>query len=274
VNAIVIAVALNLATPAAPLAALAPPEAEIEALYREGQAHYQQRHYAAAAEAWTRLLDLLPESEDNREIRESVILNVLDARLEAYALVLDDGRKPNVEHLRAAKATLDDYYLSFRRVHGDRVAVSAPVQERAEAIDRALAEAEPPPPVPVPPIVKPPDPIPISEPPPRDGNGLIIGGSILAAAGLATVAMIPVGSVQGQRALAIYEDPMWSPEQRTAAQGNGQRANAILIAGAVLSPLLVAAGATMIGLGVRKKRRALTPTVGRGSAGLVLSGRF
>ena len=54
-----------------------------------------------------------------------------------------------------------------------------------------------------------------------------------------------------------------------------------LIAGAVLTPLLLAGGATMIGLGIDRRQRArrlpehgLTPVVGPTFAGVRFSGRF
>lgn len=272
-----------------------PEQSEVERLYVEGQNRFESRDYAAAAESWTRLLDLLPESPENRAIRESVMINVLEAHLHAYRLLVDATGARDIEHLRRAEATLEAYYAAYRRAHGDRVAMSREVQDKGHELEQTLRAAEPEEtPSPVPDIVNPPppQPLPDHEPRTREGNGLIIGGSVVAALGLGALALVPVGSMRGRRAdaddLAAVErlrvdpdDPQALADRRDANVA-GRQANAMLVAGAVLAPVLIGTGAAMIGLGVRAKQRAragahdhaLVPAVGPGFAGAVLRGRF
>jgi hypothetical protein len=260
-HALVVALALALAGPPSPTS-------DVERLYVAGQDQYEARDYATAARTWTQLLEALPESEDNRAIRESVLINVLDAHLKAYELLLDHEGKKDIEHLRDATETLKVYYATFEEAHGDRVAMSVAVREKVDEVEAELRAAER---VlererVVPPALPPPPPPPPPRTPQREhGTGLVIGGSLLAAAGLACVSMIAIGSTRGRRYLRDYDaaearlqadaDDMLARSNLATADRNGRVANSMLIAGAVIAPLLVAGGATMIGLGVRKRRR-------------------
>jgi hypothetical protein len=109
----------------------------------------------------------------------------------------------------------------------------------------------------------------------------------VAAVGLGALAMIPIGSARGRKSEAAHDDAMarlqadpndaGAHSDRVKAVHDGEQANAILIAGAVLAPLLVAGGATMIGLGAKKRIRGharVAPSMGRGFLGVTLTGRF
>ena len=126
----------------------------------------------------------------------------------------------------------------------------------------------------------------------NNGNGLIIGGAVVTALGIGALVMVPVGSIRGNEAeeafneaqaiLDVDPDDPQALTDRERAEFDGQQANAILIAGAVLFPLLLAGGATMIAFGVKAKMRSrrsaaklqLTPSLGRRSVGFSLSGKF
>jgi hypothetical protein len=104
--------------------------------------------------------------------------------------------------------------------------------------------------------------------------------------------MVPVGVVRGKNATddfnAAQDRVDADPNDTQArydlqrAEFDGEQADSILIAGAVLFPLLLAGGITMIVFGARQKKRSqrgaarmqLTPSFGRGSAGFSLSGKF
>lgn len=287
-------------------ASFAPNQEEVERLYLEGQERVEAKDYKGAADSWTRLLSLLPESGDNQAIRESVIINILDAHIKAYNQLVDDKGTKDIGHLESGKTTLDQYYAEFKGVHGDRVAVSAAVQEKAAELEAALeqakrdAAAKPPEPDPkggVPPVE--PQPKPDDGPDivvvnsQNNGNGLIIGGAVVAALGVGALIMIPVGSVRGktadedhQAAQADLDSGETTSPAVERALFDGEQANAILISGAVLAPLLLGGAAAMIVFGIKAKRQAkadqdkamqlngVAPTFGRGYAGFGLSGRF
>ena len=132
--------ALALATPSAAFASMGPSNTEVEKLYSEGQDRAEAKDYTGAADSWTRLLNLLDESPDTQAIRESVIINVLEAHINAYNLLVDENGNKDISHLRKGKATLDDYYASFKEVHGERIGVSAAVQQKAEELEAHAAE--------------------------------------------------------------------------------------------------------------------------------------
>lgn len=299
------AVVTALLTTAVPAQAVAAPnEAEIERLYVEGQERLEAQDYTGAAESWTRLMTLLPESGDNQAVRESVIINVLDAHLKAYNQLVDARGNKDISHLRAGKQTLDQYYADFKQVHGDRKGVSAAVQDKAAELERVLANAEatqggtqtdteadgddgqteP--------IVTP-----AQDTEPKkdrevivlqaqnDGTGLIVGGAVTAALGLGALAMIPIGAVRGDQAEEDF-DAATTPAEEDAAEADGRQANAVLIAGAVLTPLLLGGATAMLVIGLRQRRKAkeeqmkvirgaqVVPSFGRGFAGFTLTGRF
>lgn len=277
-------------------------------MYGEGQKYMEQKEYKRAAEVFTRLLNLIEESGDNKAIRESLILNILDAHMRAYEGIVDENGKRDASQLEAGKATLQQYYKNFQAVHGDSVAVIAEIQGSAAKLDELLDEAktdeDPPPPVPAGETgdgsTTPPPNQPITTPPPQPANnglGLLIGGVGLGVLGVGATVMIPVGSVlgndaedqynEGQRELgeATTEAGMLTAQNKIDdANDQGERANAVLITGAVLAPLLLGGAVAMIVIGVRRRNQSAVavtaaPTMGRDRSGarftgFSLQGRF
>jgi hypothetical protein len=302
-------VAVALAIPSTASASFGPSKNEVEKLYVEGQDRAEAKDYTGAADSWTRLLNILQESPDNQAIRESVMINVLEAHMNAYNLLVDEAGKKDVGHLRKGKATLDEYYANFKTVHGDRVAISPAIQQKASELEQMLAKAEsdskaaPPDPNPNPDNGDPrpgpddTDPKVVVLEPQKNGNGLIIGGSIVIAAGIGAVVMIPVGVAKVNRAeedfnaaqaiLDVDPDDPQAATARSRAEFDGQQGQSIWIAGAVLAPLLLAGGVVMLVFGIKAKQKynaqaaatmrrsaRLTPAIGRNFTGFSLSGRF
>lgn len=310
-GALVVASALiGASVPATAIAA--PSQEEIGRMYGEGQEYMEQKEYGRAAEVFTRLLNLIEESADNKAIRESLILNILDAHMQAYEGIVDADGKRDVEQLREGKATLQQYYKDFQAVHGDSVAVIAEIQSSATKLDQLLAEAEEedtpaePPPAGVvkedtkDDVVAPPP----AAPPANNGLGLIIGGVGLGVLGVGTAIMIPVGSALGNDAEDKYNEGQADLAAATTeaerivannkiqdANDEGERANAVLISGAVLTPLLLGGAVALIIIGVKKRKQAMNasvrpietltaaPAVGRDRnganfTGFTLQGRF
>ncbi|MCR9162307.1 MAG: hypothetical protein ACE37F_31260 [Nannocystaceae bacterium] len=311
-GALVVATALVGASVPA-MAIAAPTQEEIGRMYGEGQEFMEQKEYGRAAEVFTRLLNLIDESAGNKAIRESLILNILDAHMQAYEGIVDADGKRDVEQLREGKATLQQYYKDFQAVHGDSVAVIAEIQTSATKLDQMLADATE---VGSTDVVteKPEGPVEderTEQPPPQlqsgptnEGLGFIIGGVGLGVLGIGTAIMIPVGSAlgndaedkynEGQADLAAAEseaERIVANNKIQDANDDGERANAVLISGAVLTPLLLGGAVALIVIGVKKRnqsqraalrpRETLTaaPAVGRdrlgGSfTGFTLQGRF
>ena len=293
------------------MAIAAPSQEEIGRMYGEGQEYMEQKEYKRAAEVFTRLLNLIDESADNKAIRESLILNVLDAHMQAYEGIVGPEGNRDVGKLESGKATLQKYYSDFQAVHGDSVAVIAEIQTSATKLDHMLAEAkkliDPPPPPPPGGGVEGPKVETVTAPPPQppanEGVGLIIGGVGLGVLGIGAAIMIPVGSALGNEAEDNYNEGVIERNDATSeaarivaqnkiddANDQGERANAVLISGAVLAPLLIGGAVALIVIGARKRNRSqasmrpletltAAPAIGRdrsggGFTGFSLQGRF
>lgn len=308
-GALVVASAL-LGTSVPTIAFAAPSQEEIGRMYGEGQEYMEQKEYKRAADVFSRLLNLIEESPDNKAIRESLILNILDAHMQAYEGIVDATGKRDVSQLTEGKATLQEYYKDFQAVHGDSVAVIAEIQTTATKLDQMLKEATEDPDVVTPPIVDPDDKKPDEKPAEtvviRQGNsaeglGLIIGGVGLGVLGVGAAIMIPVGSGLGKTAETDYnraqvDKGLAEPDSQAErdadadiAEANtaGERANAVLITGAVLTPLFLGGAVALIVLGVKKRNKAnsqaalrpaetltAAPSFGRNFSGVSFSGRF
>ncbi len=311
-----LAVVSALVCASVPTTALAAPsQEEIGRMYGEGQEYMEQKEFKRAAEVFTRLMNLIDESADNKAIRESLILNILDAHIQAYEGIVDENGDGDVAQLEQGKATLQNYYKEFQAVHGDSVAVLGDIQTLAAKLDRLLEEARDPKPPPPGggavadgdgPGDQPPPQPPLQSPPPAQpsnaGLGLIIGGVGLGVLGVGTAIMIPVGSSLGRNAEDDYnEGQVEKLEAQMAndavleriaddkienANDAGERANAVLISGAVLTPLLLGGAVALIVIGVKKRRQSGTaslrpretltaaPSFGRQYSGFSLQGRF
>ncbi|MEM6292938.1 MAG: hypothetical protein AAGA54_16810 [Myxococcota bacterium] len=289
----------------------APSQEEVARLYSEGQDYMEAKDYKRAAETFTRLLNLVDESGDNQAIRESLILNILDAHIQAYEGIVDAEGNRDVKQLEMGKSTLQAYYADFQKVHGDSVAVLGEIQTMAAKLDKLLEEAqqeEETTPVPVgdggtgdgDTGSPQPQPQPTAAPPADNGMGLLIGGVALGALGIGAAVMIPLGSVLGNTAEEDYNaaqqeftDANGDATLEAIAQGkiddandDGRRANAVLISGAVLAPLLIGGSVALIVLGVKKRKKSqgmatrpvetltAAPAFGRGFSGFSLQGRF
>ncbi len=300
-------VALSFATASSNLQAAATQDSEVERLYVEGQDNYANGDFAGAADAWTRLLERLPEAQANRATRENVLLNVLQAHLDGYSRTRRDDGTKDVSHLRSAKDVLDTYFGDFKKAYGDRAAVSAAVQEKADELDAALAEAEK--------VVPPPalddggddggddgnddgaeddgggdgggdgGKIIVLERE-DDGTGLIVGGAVSAGLSLAGFGLLAAGGVIANRAETDYTNAGTDETARSEAEDRGRTGNALTITGAIVGPVLLITGGVLIGLGIKKRNDSkaireeqlrsvsVVPTAGRGFGGLVLRGRF
>ncbi len=248
---------------------------DVETRYEHGQRQLEAGDVAGAAKTWESLLEDVPASGETASLREALVINAIDARMQAYARQVTETGEQEPLHLYAAKVTVRRYYRAHTAAHGETRAIGAVVRERAAALDEALAAAEPPPRRSAPPStsndVETPPPVgPRTSPPGPNGNGLLVGGIGIGVLGLATgLTMIPLGAALGRNAENIYTVSTInafnadSDSQRTIAEADaadaeraGRTANRVAIAGAVLSPLLLGGAAAMIVLGLQRRREA------------------
>ena len=76
---------------------------EVKRVYGEGKAKYATKDYDGAIADWTRALGMLPETDENLEVRNDLVYNVATAQEKAYEIDKD------VTRLRKAKALLEDF---------------------------------------------------------------------------------------------------------------------------------------------------------------------
>jgi hypothetical protein len=114
----------------------------------------------------------------------------------------------------------------------------------------------------------------------RPGTGLIAGGAGALALGLGGVGLGAAGLAMGQSAQRDIDDPNVYGDAWRDADERGDLGNDLAVAGFVVAGVGLAAGTTLVALGVKKRRRAegareraqvaVTPTM----RGFVLTGRF
>jgi hypothetical protein len=269
--------------------------------YQAGKTDYDAKRWTEAGQAWSDVLDQIPENPVNRNVRMNIVLDAIAAYRTAYE------QTGEVRHLETALDTYYRYFSVFKSTYNSPNIPRPVVVERfalKEEIERVKSSQPTPPPPPDAgePLatVEPVDPSPSTEPtsttpPPDDGRtvsfstndrgdkdrtstGLIIGGAVTMAAGVGASSMIVVGAVGGQQAREDSKNPEYSEEQRQRIDERGRTMNAVFIAGLVATPVLVGAGAAMLGVGLHRRQRrgvtAVAPSVGPNFAGLTLSGRF
>ena len=255
------------------------------ALTVKGQASFDAGDYMGAAASWKKILDILPENEINREERENALLISLEAYKQAFRRVsVESGSVGNaeVEFLREALRLCDAYTKEVARVHGP-TAVSPSVVESRVEIEGMLANTNPVE-APPPPIITPETGGVVLEPDVihrgKSGTGLIAAGSVSIVVGLAMMPLVIIGSIRHRDADRNEQtaQDMEPPDTDAIEQAKDQRraANAMIISGSILMGVLTIGGATMLGIGIRRRIRytAFSPVVGPSYAGFSLQRRF
>ncbi len=216
---------------------------EVKRVYGEGKAKYATKDYDGAIADWTRALALLPETDENLEVRNDLVYNIATAQEKAYEIDRD------VTRLRKAKALLEDFLANYQLLYKPderTIEEFKRVRERIATLDTRISEAEKHAPPPV--VVG----VENAEKKRRDaamneilrtdpvlskqyksGRGMIIGGSIA----LATGGVFLLG------ALAFAGN-----------SGPGERALPIALAGVGVAG--VVAGSVLLGFGVPRRKHA------------------
>lgn len=291
---------MSLATPAAAAPAAAP-DPVLEAVnkrYQEGLAARDAGDFVTAAESFTAAYkDIPPKS---REIRASVLFDLVDARRNAFAegegpgqicecerllvAYLDEvkqllgARAEKVPDTRKARKLLAELRKQIAAVKLENPALDC----AATTVDRPAPEPEPEPepaPAPAEPAPAPAGPDPAQT---RRARTLVIAGGVTTGVGVVMLGVMAGGLAIGRKAEQDGEDltlgalanntPLSEddPELQSLLR-RGHTGNALAIAGGVIATVAVAAGVTMLVLGLRARkgrpaRAALVP----GPAGLTL----
>lgn len=276
----------NRAAARAPTSSSMSDSTRVKDLNNRAQQTYEASDFLGAADAWSQILEILPENRTNREERETTLLVALDAYMRA-ATPGPGGPKEGLEQrvttLRVGVATFDTYEKEYQRVYGSGATVGLQAAETGAQIRAQYEEARL--------LLKPePDPVPDPDPEPDTGTitviekpfedkpsglGLIVGGSAVIVGGLGATSMIIVGATMTKRASRDSAKTM-SDEEQAEVDRRGKTGEALIITGAVLGGLMLAGGATMLAFGVRRRIRylAFSPSIGPAYVGASVGGRF
>ncbi len=270
-------------------------------LNAQAQQLFADGKYAEAANTYARILEVLPENRVNLEERDNSLLITLEVYREAYRQLRAPGDKEATRSaaklLCAAEGHYATYLATYREVYGGAMNPSKAALESSDELQKLLREAEdelgappcgPPPPEVIPvPEAPPPLPPPGPEPPRGpSGMGLIVAGALTITAGLGATSMIIIGGINRGKANDVLDrkdaedateaEMMMLESEKEVARDNRSRANGLIIGGSIATTVLLAGGATMLGIGIRRRLRymAFAPNMGRGYVGLSLQGRF
>lgn len=114
-----------------------PPTSELERIYVEGQRLREEGEHEQAARTWAELLLLLPEEEEWKVIRENVVLNIIDASLEANRRYDPSSGVDQEVLLDFAAEILADYTAKYTEAYGEGAAVSAEIKEVEDKLQEA-----------------------------------------------------------------------------------------------------------------------------------------
>lgn len=292
---------MSLATPAtaAPAAAPDPALEAVNKRYQEGLKERDAGDFVTAAESFTAAYkDIPPKS---REIRASVLFDLVDARRNAFA----EGEGPG--QICECERLLGDYLAEVKQLLGaraDKVPDTRKARKLLTEVRKQIAKARAenpgldcaattveraaPEPEPAPAPAAEPEPAPAPEPAGPDpaavrrARTLVIAGSVTTGLGGLMLGVLTGGLVIGRKAeqdgdaltlqaLAAGAPLSQDDPELQALVRRGRTGNQLAIAGGVIATVALAAGVTMLVLGLRKRKR-LTPRAALvpGAAGLTL----
>ncbi len=284
-------ICISLLVPDGPSRAASPGEARarmddmvaFDTGFRNGQEQFDRGDFLAAARTWTATAALLRETPETRNNRVAIFEYIADA----YQRLLTNGASEPV--LREALEVLDAYSEDFIAAYPD--AEVPPRVQEARAKFHAILDVEGTPREETEPDREPTPLLVPAKPPPyhprptatsRRWKGLVAGGGLVLGGGVAMLGVIGVGLARVLVAKHLYTDPengcsLSLPAENCA--GWAEQANtgrALQGAGLAAGPLMVAAGAAMLAVGLKRRsaRLAWAPVLGPRMFGLVWERRF
>lgn len=227
--------------------------ARAEKLYQDGLAAFDTAEYLDAIRLWSEAYRMLPNTPESADIKRYLTNNLAVAREKQFGI---DG---DVQHLKRALDLARNYRDSIDALYGDDPRAE---QERTRTdeflarvqakVDEAERKREPVAPPKIEPTKAPTQVDEPTKPSDRPGRGAIIGGSVLLGLGGVTGIVLLAGVGIGKAADDV--DPNDSMEARGKQFDRGRAGNKMAIAGAVLTPLLLAAGIALVVVGVKRRK--------------------
>lgn len=116
-------------------------QAQVEQIYGQAQEYVEQKNYDLALERFETLIEMFPEAEESKVIRESLILNILDVSRHAYNGTFNDDGSRRPEFLDRGFEQLRRYEADYEAAYGTSPRSPA-VREAAQKL-RDEANEEP-----------------------------------------------------------------------------------------------------------------------------------
>lgn len=273
----------------------------------QADAAFDAENYGEAARLYTRALELLSENETNHVARSVVLANGVTSYEQVYAQTRE------VDHLRTAQRLLQDYLRICKNKHGtgcDRYVETQEARSRLQSVLAAIDTAAPrrmriPPEIGAAPGGKQfSNDVALPDAPAWIGPA-IAGGILLAGGGSALIYYAATADKYGpisQRDLEFRDTADTTTADTTTADtadtaddtsGTTSTVTALTFSPETKGKLLIGIGAFLTAAGIgfavlgamglskhrrlnrqRRSTLAVSPTFGRGAAGLAVSGRF
>ncbi len=260
------------ATPALAQRSAEPDLAAIGELAQEAQTRFETADYAGAIDLWTEAYAALPQESEYAQQRSVLVYQIAQACVEAYAL------DPQVLYLRKAERLYTSYQETIDPSDAETL---AEVESTIAELRAKIAVVDPDPETEGDPK---PDPgageaqvedqsigdegdgsattseVPSGEPSAgrSDGRGLTIAGAVLVGLGAASLGAMTYGLVWGgrvdDRGDAAKAAGETDAEVYRGLLSEGTTANRLAIGAGVAGAVAVATGATLLGVGLGKRR--------------------
>ncbi len=294
----VVALALVLgcigSSPSQASASTDPDLAAIGELAQEAQTRFETADYAGAIDLWTEAYAALPQESEYAQQRSVLVYQIAQACVEAYAL------DPQVLYLRKAERLYSAYQETIDPSDTETL---AEVESTLVELREKIAAVEPEPSTQAPPAAETGERAPVEDrsigdegdgspstpvdPPAaaQEGRGLRITGAVLLGLGAASLGAMTYGLVWGARVDERGEAAMAAGESDVEVfrglLSEGTTANRLAIGAGAAGAVAAVTGATLLGLGLRKRRArggerdiAWAPLGLPRGAGIALGGRF
>lgn len=247
-----------------------------EDLYDRGRAKFETVDYLGAIELWTEAFAMVADSPEAGGIKAALTYNIATAQERAFNIDHD------VTHLRQAVELMMSYQKAIPTLFGEGAEAQAErekIQSRIDALQARIEEVEaadgPQTPTPTPPPAEETlEDAPVTDPTARP---LIISGAVLTAVGIAGLGVMAGGLSMGNRANDLSGLSPTDFDGRQERFQRGERGNTLAYVGGIGGGVLLATGAVLLGLGIKRKRSssvAVAPWGGPSVAGATLRGRF
>ena len=273
-----VALVLSLGAPPQAHGHAEPDLAAVGALAQEAQTLYDTADYAGAIDLWTEAFAALPEEPAYAQQRSVLVYQIAQASVEAYAM------DPQVLYLRKAERLFTAYLETIEptdtETRAEVEATIADLRRRIEEVEEsslpagerettANEEGDDAPGAVEDRAPQEPARPPSSTAAPGRGRAMTIAGAVVLGLGVASLAPMTYGLVWGEQVDKRGEAMLGEPK---ALLAEGNTANRLAIGAGVASAVAVIIGASLLGVGLSRRRssrlargrRTMQPFIGGG----------